>query len=85
MAMVETGIEKAVFFSMLGNKSVLVIDNLKWLLSVIETYPASLYGNFIEKMVKTCKNSNITLICVTSHLSNETIKELSNYFENINS
>ena len=84
MAMVETGIEKAVFYNMLGNKSVLIIDNLKWLLSVIETYPSTIYGNFVEKMVKTCKNSNVTLVCVTSHLSNETVKELSNYFENIN-
>ena len=84
MSMIDSGIDKAVFFSALNNKAVLVLDNLAWLLKVISTYPESIYGNFIEKMVKTCKNSNITLVCVSGHLKNDEVKELANYFDKIN-
>jgi len=84
MMMAESGIDKAVFFSLLNKKSVLVIDNLAWLIKVINTYPKSIYGNFIEKMVKTCKNSNITLVCLSGHLSNETVKDLLGCFDNVN-
>lgn len=84
IAMVETGIEKALFSSALEGKSVLVLDNLSWLISVISTYPENLYGNFVEKMVKTCKNSNITLVCFSGYLSNEKVSELKSIFDNIN-
>ena len=84
IAMIEDGIEKASLFSTLGRNIVLIVDNLAWLMSVVKTYSSSLYGNLIEKIGMLSKNSNITVVCVTGHLSNETIQELSNYYEHIN-
>jgi len=83
MALTEMGIDKAVFFAMLNNKSVLVIDNLGWLMKVINTYPASIYGNFIQKMIKTCKNANVTLVCLSGYLKNDEVQELSTFVDNI--
>ncbi len=84
IAMIEEGIDKAILFSTLGRDIVLIIDNLAWLMSVIKTYPATAYGNLIEKLGMLSKKSNITVVCVTGHLSNETLKELSNFYDNIN-
>ena len=84
IAMAETAIEKAVFHSIIEGKTVLVIDNLSWLAAVLETYPDNLYGNFIEKMAKTCKNSNISLVCFAGYLSNEKVSELKGVFDYIN-
>ena len=85
MAMAETAVEKAQFYNLIGFKSVLLIDNLAWLLSVIKTYPEEVYGNFIQKLARITKGvgNNITLVCVSSHINNETVQELSNYFDNI--
>lgn len=85
MAMAETAIERAQFYNLVGFKSAVVIDNLAWLLSVIKTYPEEVYGNFTQKLAKITKGvgTNITLVCVSSHINNETLQELSNYFDNI--
>ena len=70
-------------FSTLGRKVLVAIDNLPWLLSVIETYPKTTHGNFLEKFVKTIKSMNVTLVCLSSHMPNHQIDELSALFENI--
>ncbi len=85
MSAIEAGINKAKFYDCLGGKTALIIDNLSWLISVVNSYPKSVYGNFIAKLGKMSKvaNANITVVCVTSHLSNELIKELMGMFDNI--
>ena len=83
VAMTEIAISRAKFISALGYKTVLLIDNLAWLISVVETYPESVYGNFISSIAKLSKNANITVVCLTSHLPNSKVNELSNVFDNI--
>jgi len=85
IAMVEAGIERVRYFNMTGARVVLLIDDLSWLISVVESYPKTVYGNFIMRLAKLSKepNSNITVICLSGHLSNERVKVLSGMFDNI--
>lgn len=85
IAMAETAVERTKFYDRTQEKTALVIDNLSWLSAVIDTYPKSLYGNFIYKLSQrpNGQSSNITVVCLTSHLSEGKARELSSYFDNI--
>lgn len=85
LAMAEAAIERVKFYSTVTRKTAIVIDNLGWLISVIESFPKSIYGNFINKLANLSKavNGNITVVCVCSHLPNEQVKTLSGLFDNI--
>ena len=85
MAIAEMAIDKAKFYNALGFKTVLLIDNLSWLMSVVKTYPEEIYGNFIQKLARITRGvgTNITLVCFSSHLSNETVNSLKEIFDNI--
>lgn len=85
VAMAETALDRAKFFDMVNGKTLLIIDNLNWLISVIETYPKSIYGNFIAKLAKLPKSAHngITVVCMASHMPNEQIKTLSDMFDNV--
>ncbi len=81
--MTEAGVERAKFYASLGYKTVILIDNLSWLISVLETYPASIYGNFVSKIAKLPKGDAITVVCFSGHMSNEKVKQLSNCFDDM--
>jgi len=81
--MTEAGVERTKFYASLGYKTVLLIDNLSWLIKVAETYPSSVYGNYITKLAKLSRNANITVVCLAGHLSNEKVKELETIFDKI--
>ena len=68
IAMAEEGIKRASFLNNSTGKTLLIIDNIGWLKSVVDTYPKEVYGNFIEKMLRLTKgeNSNITVVCAIS-------------------
>jgi len=84
LAMAEAALERVKFYSSVTRKTAIVIDNLGWLMSVIESFPKTIYGNFINKLANLSKmiNGNITVVCVCSHLPNEKIKLLSGIFDN---
>lgn len=81
--MTEAGVERTKFYASLGYKTVLLIDNLAWLFKVTDTYPSSVYGNYVTKLAKLSKNANITVVCFSGHLSNERVRELENMFDKI--
>lgn len=81
--MTEAGVERAKFYSSLGYKTVLLIDNLSWLSSVLETYPSSVYGNFIASIAKLSKNLGITIVCFSAYMSNEKVEEISAVFDDV--
>lgn len=81
--MTEAAVERTKFYASLGYKTVLLIDNVSWLAKVLETYPSSIYGNFISKIAKLPKTSQITIVCFAGHMSNEKVKELSDSFDEV--
>jgi len=76
-------IRRAQYCASLGYKTLLVIDNLGWLASVVETLPKSLYSNFIFKISKLPRNADITVVCVTSHMPNERAQAVGGMFDHI--
>lgn len=81
--MTEAGVERAKFYASLGYKTVVLIDNLAWLISVLETYPTSIYGNFVSKIAKLPKGDTISVVCFSGHMSNEKVMQLSNVFDDM--
>lgn len=81
--MTEAGVERAKFYSSLGYKTVLLIDNLSWLSNVLDTYPSSVYGNFIASIAKLSKNLGITIVCFSGYMSNEKVEEVSAVFDDV--
>lgn len=83
LEMTEAGIERAKFYNSLGYKTVILIDNLAWLSSVVDTYPVSVYGNFISSIAKLSKNLGITIVCFSSYMSNENVEKISSVFDDL--
>lgn len=81
--MTEAAVERTKFYASLGYKTVLLIDNVSWLVKVLETYPSSIYGNFISKIARLPKSAQITIVCFSGHMSNEKVKELSGLFDDV--
>jgi len=83
IAMAEEGAKRVSFLNNTQGKTVLIIDNIGWLKSVVDTYPKEVYGNFIEKILRLTKGdqSNITVICAIakSKTDNQDIYSLFDY------
>ena len=73
IVMVEKAIDYVKLFSTTYKKAVLLIDNLSWLLSVVESYPKSIYGTFIQKLAGLPKNNvdSLAIVCLSTKLSKE--------------
>ncbi len=86
MAVIENAIERARMIASLEEKCVLLVDNLGWLLSVVETFPKYLYGNFIPKLAKLSSDRylNISVVCIMSDVSKEDATYLAGIFDNFN-
>lgn len=85
IAAMEAGIEKAIYVASSGKKAVLVVDNLGWLMSVVNTFPKYLYGNLIAKLGRLSddKRFNITTVCVVSKVGEDDKKMLLSEFDNV--
>ena len=83
IAMAESAIERAKFYTGLGCKTMIIFDNLGWLLNVVETYPVAIYGNFIEKIARMSVSLQMTVICVTGGVPEEKMNKLVNIFDYI--
>ncbi len=85
IAMAELAVERTKLYDKTQEKTALVIDNLGWLWSVIDTYPKSLYGNFLYRLgqLPSSPSANITVVCLTSHLTESKARDLSGFFDNI--
>ncbi len=85
IAVVEASIERARLFASMEQNAVLIIDNLGWLMSVVDTFPKFLYGNFINKLGRLSgdRHLSITVICIASDLSSADVKQLSGMFDNV--
>lgn len=83
VSMCEMALNRARFYAVLGYETLLIIDNLPWLMHVLKTYPESVYGTFISQLAKLPKNANVTVVCLASHLANDKVEELSEMFDNI--
>lgn len=85
MAMIESGLERINYYEALETKSALIIDNLPWLMKVIDTYPKAVYGTLLDKVIKAPKNkgSKTTIVCLSSYVSNEELISLSAKFDNV--
>lgn len=85
IALMEQGIEKAKVLDRAGDNVVLVVDNLGWLVSVASSFPKALYGTFIQKMgaLPNNPNTNLTIVCVSGKLQEDTRDYLAGIFANI--
>ncbi len=83
VSMIESAVERAKFFARLGYKTLLIIDNLNWLISILNTYPAASYGNFVQKMAKLSVSDAITVVCVTGPMGQEQLNQYVGIFDKI--
>ena len=83
MAVMESAVERVKFYSALGFKSVIVIDNLNWLLNVIDSYPASVYGSFIQKLARLTITNMVTVVCVSNPVPEVKLNALTSVFDYI--
>ena len=83
ISMIESAIERAKFYFALGSKTLLIIDNLSWLISVVDSYPTSIYGNFIQKLARLGVSNQISVLCLTSPMSEELMNKYIGVFDYI--
>lgn len=81
--MTEAGIERAKFYASIGYRSVLLIDNLSWLIKVLENYPATVFGDFVNRIAKLPITSKVSVVCITGYVSNETVHQLQSLFDDV--
>ncbi|MBQ7466632.1 MAG: hypothetical protein IJS74_01010 [Clostridia bacterium] len=81
VALIESAVERSKFYTGLGFKTVIVLDNLNWLINVLETYPQSIYGNFIQKLAKLSVSNQTTVVCFTSPIGLKKMNDLIGCFD----
>lgn len=81
--MTEAGIERAKFYSSLGYKSVLLIDNVAWLSKVLESHPTFSGVNILEQIAKLPMASKVAVVCFSGYMPNGEVEKLSNQFGDV--
>ncbi|MBR2909534.1 MAG: hypothetical protein IKC11_04215 [Clostridia bacterium] len=83
IALTEQTVSALKVLAQTGEKAVLMIDNISWLVSVVESYPSPLYGTFIQKVVGVVKDNVSSATIIAFADNNQKSKDvLSSIFSN---